>query len=241
LFWWWCTIKEETMEEKMRKFSIENILKNGFPKLVYKPELLKVQRHEDSLHDSFYGLRTIAGKSVFFTYQDDDILELSNELNYLYCKRPIKYAEREKYLHYQVRKSVNMRKKPNKNEYTDATLNEFNSINLVPDLQVIHDYFTEHFVEMNEKLEQKFRDRIVSEYGSIYRYDCQDSKTKELKDKIEQLEKQLETMENDLFAQRKQLTINFVEGTNEINDVYKKDLLNNISEQTRKRSLLGLY
>jgi hypothetical protein len=223
----------------MINLDLNHVLEHGFTKLQYNPDLLQIEIKEDDLKkhlEDFSSKYPYARKSIKFIYKDENLKEVNKFYGYFpNMKKRVEYSAHSEGLVYYIAQAVKMRKKPNINQFTDNTVNEYNAINLMPEMDLVHNAFKDYFDALNLELETKIKNQIIEKYGKTSAYCFKDNETlSNIENEIDKLENKLKELKDAKHELKKSLSINFIESTSEVNLHYKQDLVNNIKEEKRK-------
>jgi hypothetical protein len=223
----------------MINLDLNHVLEQGFTKLQYNPDLLQIEIKEDDLKkhlEDFSSKYPYARKSIKFIYKDDSLAEVNKFYGYFpNMGKRVEYSTHSKGLVYYIAQAVKMRKKPNVNQFTDNTVSEYNAINLMPEMEVVHNAFKDYFNALNLELETKIKNQIIEKYGKISAYCFKDNETlSNIESEIDTLENKLKELKDAKHDLKKSLSINFIESTSEVHSDYKQDLVNTIKEEKRK-------
>jgi hypothetical protein len=223
----------------MINLDLNHVLEHGFTKLVYNPDLLQIEIKDDDLKkhlEDFSSKYPYARKSIKFIYKDDSLAEVNKFYGYFpNMMKRVEYSTHSKGLVYYIAQAVKMRKKPNVNQFTDKTVSDYNAINLMPEIEIIHNAFKDYFDALNLELETKIKNQIIEKYGKIGAYCFKDNETlSSIESEIDTIENKLKELKDAKHDLKKSLSINFIESTSEVHSDYKQDLVNTIKEEKRK-------
>jgi hypothetical protein len=212
-------------------------LKNGHKTITLNTNLIEEKPYEYFSKEYREGT-----KSITFTYNEPELIGLLKEMRLTYSMghfhRSVQFDNNSDKIYVKQTKTVKLRKKPNSDDITAKSLEDWNNLELTLTKDKFIVILQEFIDNVNKEETERLAKEIARIFGKTGAYAVGSLKTEqletelaELKEQQKKLEEKIMEVKSAILEEKKQLAINFIEVTQEINPAFKDGLIQKIQQE----------